>query len=963
MQNNDFTIKIPDEYYNMNLVDIQYAANTVIYCFLDDNKNPVYYKYPFKDNYYYYKCKSKDYKMIEHKNNVSLIKCPYNEVERINRQAYKWDLNNGLITEYGDKLVFGENSDKDDDKLPDENFNISYVGDKLYLSDVPVEVRHSLDFYKYANMDKQKSDPTTCYYDIEVYTGEANEFPLPDEAKYPINAITCAYNYKNEVVTYLYIDDPKKYDSIIDKYTLKYKDMDDYIEINKNLFIFNTEQLMLQKFIYDMNTSKSMIITGWNSNNFDFPYIYTRMKNLNMDPKKLSRFNYVDMMPYYQKYGDPFSLGYVVSDMLILYKELTQNKKEKYSLSYISKLELHDDKVSYDGDLNKLYDEDIMTFIKYNRQDVHLLKKLDKKVGHILLQDELRKNTGSTWKYGTPSRLVDALIIKTLDDNNMVANNTISRVSRRKAPGAYVAKPVKPGLGKWVGDLDATSLYPSIARTLNIGPNTYIAKISKDVALKYLYNPSELNDDDIIDINMDPNNINNEMNKSISKMKISELKILLQTHILAINGCIFKQHSLEKSIYYDLFNHLYISRKTAKKQMLEFLENKDMLNFDRYNNIQMTYKVLMNSIYGVLGSKFFRFMIQDLVEAITMTGKEVIKATDLYVDKLMCEKLGKNIEISLEKLMYDQFDLPDVDTKYAIYTDTDSTMIEFDELVKKHEKEIGKSMTNDEIIKFVIEQIKYFQDNINEKLMFSIINKRHIEKEHNYFTFKNEWVARRTWFLTSKKKYGLHKLFVEGKSVDQIETKGLDTERSDYPNRTKEILFEILNILLKESWTYESIMKKVDEYRIELSEIVKNGNSSIAKPVSWAKAEYKKIIPSHIHAMQNWNNLEYNVFAHGSKGYLFYIKGIDSEKYLKAHPENSKQLNDFLSSNIKVSAVIALPQDYEKLPDYYIIDVEKMMKFVWEDRWIILLEPINIENRKGKLNKKVLTNTKNLITW
>jgi hypothetical protein len=289
-------------------------------------------------------------------------------------------------------------------------------------------------------------------------------------------------------------------------------------------------------------------------------------------------------------------------------------------------------------------------------------------------------------------------------------------------------------------------------------------------------------------------------------------------------------------------------------------------------------------------------------------------------------------------------------------------MIEFKDLVAKEEKKRGKQLTNEEIIDFILEQVDYFQNKINSELMPYINKKRNILNEHNYFVFKNEWIARRTWFLTSKKKYGLHKLFLEGEKVDQLETKGLDTERSDYPNRTKEILFELLNKLLKTEWTYDEVMEFVDEKRMELRNIVASGNVSISKPVSWAKETYKKRKPSHIIAMENWNILEYEYFQHTNKGYLFYIKGVDREKYIAAG-KDPKNLERFMQQPEKHRKIIAVPQFDDKLPDYYIIDIDRMMNFVWEDRWKILLEPINIRDRKGKINDKAFNEQKGILTW
>jgi DNA polymerase I len=203
----------------------------------------------------------------------------------------------------------------------------------------------------------------------------------------------------------------------------------------------------------------------------------------------MSPFNHFKIHDNY----NPELSGFVLLDMYILYKELTQNKRESYKLDYIANFELGKRKVEHEETLDELYRDDLMRFIKYNIQDVKLLDELANQLDHIGLQNELRITTSSVWKYGTPSRFVDGIVNTTLSKKNKVATTFYKRYKRRNITGAFVSAPL-PGIHNWLIDLDAASLYPSIILSNNIGPNTYKAKICPRDAFYYCYDKDKLSD-------------------------------------------------------------------------------------------------------------------------------------------------------------------------------------------------------------------------------------------------------------------------------------------------------------------------------------------------------------------------------------------------------------------------------------------------------------------------------------
>ena len=150
-------------------------------------------------------------------------------------------------------------------------------------------------------------------------------------------------------------------------------------------------------------------------------------------------------------------------------------------------------KIEYEGNLDQLFRDDIEKFCEYNLVDVELVVDMDKKLqfidlaraichaGHVFYEDFL---FSSKWLEGA--------ILTFLRRSGRVAPNKPQRMHKNddgtegegKFIGAYVKQP-KPGLYKWVYDLDLTSLYPSIIMSINISPETKIGKV-KDIQLKHI---------------------------------------------------------------------------------------------------------------------------------------------------------------------------------------------------------------------------------------------------------------------------------------------------------------------------------------------------------------------------------------------------------------------------------------------------------------------------------------------
>lgn len=259
--------------------------------------------------------------------------------------------------------------------------------------------------------------------------------------------------------------------------------------------------------------------------------------------------------------------------------------------------------------------------------------------------------------------------------------------------------------------------------------------------------------------------------------------------------------------------------------------------------------------------------------------------------------------------------------------------------------------TKENVVKIIIENSVEIEKLLNENLLKTFGKLHNVLPENNKLFLKQEIVARRGYFFGTKKKYALHVVSKEGVDIDKLDTIGLVTRRSDYPSATKEKISELLNlIVMSENYNVEDIKKYVEDCRKELYTLCKNGDKSIGRPSTYTKPlnKYKGTIPHHIRAMELWNRCEYEYFSPGSKGYLFKIKGIDPQKA----PDKAYKIGVVMTDKDKY---IALPYEEEKLPSYFIIDVNAMMKFVWNDREKELLSPIYDEVFSPVENLGILT--------
>lgn len=257
-------------------------------------------------------------------------------------------------------------------------------------------------------------------------------------------------------------------------------------------------------------------------------------------------------------------------------------------------------------------------------------------------------------------------------------------------------------------------------------------------------------------------------------------------------------------------------------------------------------------------------------------------------------------------------------------------------------------MDRDKLVELVLSECKILQDYINNDYFPKIVSQHNVKPEYNFIQAKQELVALRGYFPGTKKKYALNIINMEGVPVNEKEIKGLTTRRSDYSSFTRENISKIVDMLiLNEVVEFSKIKDFIEEIRKILVDALSLRDLTLGRPVSFKQKleDYKKI-PSSILGMFMWNQLEYEYFTTGTKGYSFPILGID-ENLLPI--DKKKKL-----VGLTIPKCIVVPHEEPKIPDYYILDMTEILAFAWDNRVDEIIDPIKAFIFK---NKKLEANT------
>jgi DNA polymerase elongation subunit (family B) len=552
---------------------------------------------------------------------------------------------NGEYTSiYGDKVRKVEfNSIK---KFNDTRQMFKDAGRKLFESDISPVNRFILD--NWLGQDIKIPPLDILFIDIEVHSETG--FPKPEDADGLISVITVWSTKRKKY----YIFSIKPFDTTFLK--------SEGGELKHYVKWFDTEEELLLTFIKFIRQSNSDIISGWNVGGFDIPYIINRGKKI-LGERKISKLSPVEVIKskmVKQKFGgerEVFSIaGINCIDYLDLYKKYTPNQKESYKLGYIGKLELNQTKLEYEGSLADLFHNDWQKYVEYNVQDVNLLVELDKKLGFINIMLNVCYNCRIPFEqFDKVTKFVDGALISKLMVDKIVMPDVIGSEKNDKYGGAYVHDP-DVGLHEWLLSYDATSLYPSIMMQHNISPETKVGKID-EFCTKIIMRINE-NDETVTE----NEKLTETYLKNMTCEKVAKA-IKENGWSIASNGAIYR-HDI-KGVVPTFVEEWFNKRTYHKNKKKEYDKNHDEDNAKLHDALQYNYKILINSVYGYLGTEYSRLYDLDNAVAVTLTGQEIIKNTSIalnsYFNNWEDTKIGK-------KLHAVNFD------NIVTYNDTDSVV-------------------------------------------------------------------------------------------------------------------------------------------------------------------------------------------------------------------------------------------------------------------------------------------------
>jgi DNA polymerase elongation subunit (family B) len=498
------------------------------------------------------------------------------------------------------------------------------------------------------------------------------------------------------------------------------------------------------------------VITGWNCELYDIPYIAGRIERImgEKEARRLSPWGNIRKKEIVIKGRDQISYeisGISQLDYLNLYRKFTYTNQESYRLDHIANVELGQKKLDHSEfeTFKDFYTKDWQKFVDYNIRDVELVDQLEDKMKLIELcftmAYDAKVNFADVF---FQVRTWDAIIYNYLKDRDIVIPPKERTDKDTKFAGAYVKEPI-PGKYDYVVNFDLNSLYPHLIMQYNISPETLMEKRHPTATVDRILNQ---------DINFDE----------------------YKEYAVCPNGAMYRKDV--KGFLPELMEKIYKDRTIYKKKMLEAKQqyeknpsNALVKEISRCNNIQMARKIQLNSAYGAIGNQYFRYFKLANAEAITLSGQVSIRWIEEKINKYLNKILKTN------------------DVDYVIASDTDSIYLNMGPLVETVYK--GKEKTTEMVVSFLdrvakVELEKYIESCYQELADY-------VNAYDQKMQMKRENIADRgIW--TAKKRYILNVWDSEGVRYEQPKLKimGLEAVKSSTPAPCRQMIKDALKIVM-----------------------------------------------------------------------------------------------------------------------------------------------------------------------
>ena len=659
-------------------------------------------------------------------------------------------------------------------------------------------------------------------FNIDIETAAENGFPDIETADQEILAISIKDSYTGRIIVF----GARPFDN---------KDSEvDYMH-------FRSEESMLTAFLEYWNENCPDVITGWNVQLFDIPYIARRIDRILGEKftKTLSPWKLISSREIYIKGRRQVAYdlrGIATLDYLELYRKFTYTNQESYRLDHICMVELGERKLDHSefDTFKEFYEKDWQKFIEYNIHDVRLVDQLDDKMKLLDLAFTMAYDAKVNYEdVFSQVRMWDNYIYCELNKRKIAIPPKKEATKDSKYAGAYVKEP-KPGRYDWVVNFDLNSLYPHLIMQYNISPETLWETRHSDASVEGILN---------------------------KKVKIDG------EFAVCANGAQYRKDV--QGFLPLMMQKMYDSRVIFKKKMIkakqQYEKNPSVeltKEIARCNNIQMAKKISLNSAYGAIGNEHFRYYRLANAEAITLSGQVSIR----WIENKMNGYLNK-------LLSTDKID-------YVIASDTDSIYLNLGPVVDKFfgNKSDDKVRIVELLDKVCKDKLEPFIDASYQELA------TYVSAYDQKMIMKRENIADRgIW--TAKKRYILNVWDSEGVRYKEPKMKimGLETARSSTPQYFRDKLYAAFKIIIGK--TNDELISFVNGVRAETR---KQGQEAVAFPRGVNNLEkykhrtdiYSKGTPIHVRGALLYNDFvrknklqhKYPFIQEGEKIKFIYLK-------------------------------------------------------------------------------------------
>jgi DNA polymerase elongation subunit (family B) len=772
-----------------------------------------------------------------------------------------------------------------------------HSGKTIYESDINPVFRCLAETYLGADAPKLH----TAFFDIETDFDPVRGFSSTEEAFNPITAITVYLDWLDQLIT---LAIPPK--------SMSMETAREIAAEFDNTFMFEREADLLDSFLHLIDDAD--VLSGWNSEGYDIPYTVNRVTRIlsKDDTRRFCLWGQLPKSRTFERFGKEsltFDLvGRVHMDYMQLYRKYTYEERHSYSLDAIGEYEDLGSKTTYEGTLDQLYNQNFRTFIEYNRQDVVLVNKIDKKLKFLDLANSIaHENTVLLPTTTGAVAVTEQAIINEAHQRGMVVPNRKSYGDdeNTQAAGAYVAYP-KKGLWQDIGSIDINSLYPSAIRALNMGPETVVGqlrpiatdaliaermsrKMSFAAAWEGLFATLEYTA--VMEQNRGFELTVDWEDGTSTTMSAAEFwPIIFNSNkpwILSANGTIFTYE--KEGIIPGLLARWYAERKEMQATLARVKEAGDHEQEEYWDKRQLVKKINLNSLYGAILNAGCRFFDKRIGQSTTLTGRSIAKHMDAYVNECITGR-------------YDHVG------DAIIYGDTDSCYFTAYPVLKK-EIDAGNMTWNKDTVIALYDSIA---DQVNHSFPGFMEQAFHCPREMGAIIRGGREIVASTGLFITKKRYAVLYYDKDGKRYDvngkpgKVKAMGLDLKRSDTPKVIQEFLSDVLNDVLN-GVSKDPIVEKIRDFKYLFKERPaweKGSPKRVNNLTMYGNKEIKEgktNMPGHVRAAINWNNL----------------RRMNSDNYSLQVVDGMKVIVCKLRGNPLGWTSIAYPTDEQHLPKWF----------------------------------------------